>query len=543
MLAQVRSGLAASLALASAAMTAANTWAADNVPRGAPAALPSLAASTALAESELRIVRLPTTQTSQISDSRTPQTPANSRRSVQGGSRPATAPSRPAPATPPTGQRRFEGVQISAAQPPQQPAVSQQPATPESLRQPQRTVSPIPPESIGPGREDDVLNMSLDDVTLILYQNNPAIREANLQADAARGRAWQASMYPNPTMGSQGPQLAGDQSQYNAFMAQDLVTKGKIRLDSAAAERAARQAELRAIRVRFDSLTTVRQRFYTALVAQRRVEMLQAMVGIAQAAYDVSQRLLKAEVGTRGDVLLLQIELTRAEAELRNALTLAETTKRQLAAATGVIDLPISRLKGSLKEPLPDYELIAVQQGVLARNATARSAEVEIGRTQFVLRRAQVEPFPNVNFMGGYQYQAPGAGAPVNQGIYQVQMIIPLWNRNQGNIRAAEANVSAAVAQYGRVNNELANEAAAAFGRYRTAHQLAERYERTILPSAEELQDISSQLYKQGQIDFIRYLNAQRALLDANLAYLLAQESRWSAAAEVAGLLQSERFP
>lgn len=494
------------------------------------------------AESELRIVRLPTTQANPGASKGADQRASVAQRSSeapdragrQGLQRPATDPRHAL-------QRRFAGVQISAAQPAQPPAVA--PPTGATVGEPQRLASPIPPESIGPGQEDELLHMSLDDVTQILYQNNPAIREANLQADAARGRAWQASMYPNPVFGSQGPQLAGNQSQYNAFVAQDLVTKGKIRLDTAAAERAARQAELHAIRVRFDALTTVRQRFYTALVAQRRVEMLQAMVSIAQAAYDVSQRLLKAEVGTRGDVLLLQIELSRAEVELRNAVTLAETTRRQLAAATGVLDLPITRLRGSLKEPLPDYELIAVQQGVLARNATARSAEVEIGRNQFVLRRAQVEPFPNINFMGGYQYQAPEAGAPVNQGIYQVQMIVPLWNRNQGNIRAAAANVSAAVAQYGRVNNELANEAAAAFGRYRTAHQLAERYERTILPSAEELQDISSQLYKQGQIDFIRYLNAQRALLDANLAYLLAQESRWSAAAEVAGLLQSERFP
>lgn len=409
--------------------------------------------------------------------------------------------------------------------------------------QPERIASPIAPETIPLGPEDETLNMSLDDITQILYSNNPAIREADLQAAAARGRAWQASMYPNPTLGSQGPQLAGNQSQYNIYMAQDLVTKGKIRLDTAAAERAARQAELHAIRVRFDALTTMRQRFYSALVAQRRVEVLQQMVGIAQASYDVSQRLLKAEVGTRGDVLLLQIELTRAEAELRNAVTLAETTKRQLAASTGVLDLPIARLIGTLNAPLPDYELIAVQQGVLARNATARSAEVEISRNQYVLRRAQVEPFPNINFLGGYQYQAPEAMAPVNQGIYQVQMVIPLWNRNQGNIRAAQANISASVAQLGRVNNELANEAAAAFGRYRTAHQLAERYERSILPSADELQNISSQLYKQGQIDFLRYLNSQRALLDANLAYLIAQEARWSSAAEVAGLLQSERFP
>ena len=63
------------------------------------------------------------------------------------------------------------------------------------------------------------------------------------------------------------------------------------------------------------------------------------------------------------------------------------------------------------------------------------------------------------------------------------------------------------------------------------------------MPSAVELQDISAKLYREGQIDFLRYLNSQRALLDASLAYIDAQEARWTAAAEVASLLQSEQFP
>jgi len=235
--------------------------------------------------------------------------------------------------------------------------------------------------------------------------------------------------------------------------------------------------------------------------------------------------------------------LSRAEAELKNAVTLAATTKRQLAASTGVIDLPIPRVKADFRQSLPDYELLSVQQGVLAINAQSRVASAEIARSQFLLRRAEVEPFPNLNMMGGYQNQLAGAGAPQNQGIYQIQMVIPLWNRNQGNIRAAQANIGSAMAQLNRVQTELANSAAESLGRYLTAKQLAERYEQEILPSAVQLQDISSQLYRQGQIDFLRYLASQRALLDASLAYISAQESRWLAAAEVAGLLQSEQFP
>ena len=405
--------------------------------------------------------------------------------------------------------------------------------------------APLPPglEPIPPGNDLAGPGSTLIELSDVAMANSPQVREAYDAFVAAQNRAYQASLYPNPTMGTASPQLTGNQSQYSAYVIQDVVTKNKIGLDTAAAERAAREAELNLVRARFDVLTMVRQRFYTALAMQQRVQVLEAMVSIARTSHRMSERLLAAGVGARGDVLLLQIELSRAEAELRNANILAETSRRQLAAATGIIDLPIERVKGDFAAPLPDYEVMAVERGVITRNANAQSAQVEVSRNQYLLRRAQVEPFPNVNMMGGYQYQGPGANSPVDQGIYQIQMVMPLWNRNQGNIRAASATVSASVAALGRVRTELANDAASAVGRYLTARQLAERYEKEILPSAVELQNISSQLYREGQIDFLRYLASQRALLDANLSYISAQMDRWVAAAEVASLLQSEQFP
>lgn len=385
--------------------------------------------------------------------------------------------------------------------------------------------------------------MTLEEITGIALANSPVIREARNEWLAAQGRVLQASFYPNPTMGSAAPQLAGLQSQVNAYVGQEVVTKGKIGLDTAAAERAALAAEMTLVRARFDLLTMVRKRFYTALAMQRRVEVLDQMVTIARKSHEISERLLKAGVGPRSDVLLLQIELSKSEAELRNAHTLAETSRRELAAATGLVDLAIVRVEGDLQQALPDYELLATQHAVLARNARVRRAEFEIARWRFLLRRAEVDPFPNIDMMGGYQRQQPGNGFPLDQGMYQVQVVMPLYNQNQGNIRAAQATIASSMAAYNRVRTELANETALAIGQYITARQFADRYRNEILPSAVEVQRITAQLYNQGQVEFLRYLESQRALLDANLAYIDAQLDRWVAGAEVASLLQSEQFP
>src|SRR4029078_1101107 len=191
-------------------------------------------------------------------------------------------------------------------------------------------IRPIP-EPIPPGRAEPDTRITLEDVTNLALANNPQIREPSGKAWTHRAQALQASLYPNPTFGQASPQLAGNQTQYNGYIIQDIVTKKKIGRDTAAAERAAREAELALVRARFDVLTRVRQSFYTALVAQQRVEVLERMGKIAETSVDISHRLLKAEVGTRGDVLLLQIEYSRSSAELQNAITLAETSRRQLA--------------------------------------------------------------------------------------------------------------------------------------------------------------------------------------------------------------------
>ena len=397
---------------------------------------------------------------------------------------------------------------------------------------------PAADEELPPGRVEPAF--TLDDAVATALNRSPAIREAANQVEVARGKAYQASLYPNPTAATASPQLAGQSSQYNVFMAQDLVVKGKLRLDTAAASQEVRRVELALVRARFDAVTIVRQRFYAALVAQRRLEVLDELAKIAKDSKAVGDRLFQGGEGTKTDVLVLDIELDRALVAVENAETLLDSSRRQLSASIGAPDLLLPPLTGDLDRELPPYEMLAVQQGVISRNALAQVAQAEMTRNQFLLERAVVDPYPNINVMGGWQYNVPD---PHRQGIYQVQVAVPLWNRNQGNIRAAQADVAAATARYRRVQTELASDSAEAVGKYLTARQISEKYKREILPKAREAQRLARQLYEQGQTDFLRLLQAQRTLVEANLNYINAQENRWASAAELAGLLQLEQFP
>src|SRR5688500_10673582 len=130
-----------------------------------------------------------------------------------------------------------------------------------------------------------------------------------------------------------------------------------------------------------------------------------------------------------------------------------------------------------------------------------------------------------------------------NMAIDDLSFPLPLWDSNQGNILSARANVNRAVQQVDQQENEVARQMFAAVARFRVADQQVARYEQRIIPRAREGVRLIQLGFETGQFDFQRLLQAQRSLVEADLSYVAALESRWKAAAELAGLAQVEAFP
>ena len=371
-------------------------------------------------------------------------------------------------------------------------------------------------------------------------QNSPELPKAAADIEIQRGRAWQAGLYRNPELQGGSPQLGGRDSQYYAMLSQEIVTGRKLQLDRAAICREVTQAELLFLRTRFDLLTQVRQSFYTTLTAQKRYDALTSLLKVVKRTAEAAQALEKGGEGARGDTLLLELELERAEFGLQNAASALQAAQRQLAATLGDPDLVIERVDGDLAASLPDYPYDLTHAGLLTRNALVQAADVEIERHQILLRRAQVEPIPNVTVGGGYMYQVQD---PNNMAMVNISLPIPFWNKNQGAISAAQASVGRATHASRKTQLDLTKQLAAATGRFEIARQQVSRYEKSILPKARESVKIAQRGFDQGQFDLLRAMQSQRSLIESELNYLTAQEARWMAAAEIAGLLQEEEFP
>ena len=403
---------------------------------------------------------------------------------------------------------------------------------------------PVPPPLIDAATQNAAHGPSpktLDEFVAMALQNHPKLRTAQAAVEVARGKAVQARLYPNPVVAGFSPQIAGDESQWSGTVAQDLVTAGKLRLSQQAALREVQMAEYELIRARYDVLTEVRQSFYALLVSQRRVEIYQLLMDIANRSFEIGRQLAEAGEGTKADVLFWSIERDRAEVRLLNAGVFIETGRRQVATAIGLPRADVGKIEGDLMRKLPNFDLKTLQEAVVRSNAKPRVVESDIARAQWTLERAVVQPIPNINLMGGYQRQV---GVPaMDQGLVQVMMAVPLFDRNQGNIRAARADIAASRADLRMIEIDLATQAAQAIATYRTSQRLVEWYEQYILPKARETVQLTQTLYARGELTFLSLLQAQKILTETELAYVEAQADRWTSAVIIASLLQLEQFP
>ena len=370
----------------------------------------------------------------------------------------------------------------------------------------------------------------------IALAQHPALIEAQARIQAAQGQWLQAGLYPNPIVGYSGQQLGsrGQAEQEGVVMQGELVLGGKLRLNRAVAEQQIVQAEMEYAGRQLRVLTNVRKSFYEVLVAQRRVELNDQLVAVGAKGLQAAETLFQAKEVGRADMLQARIEAQQSRILQFNARNRSAAAWRELAAAIGRDDLGSRPVEGDVSDDGREYDWEPMRQRLLGSSPELAVALANAQRAQAALARARVEPIPNLTIQGIVQRDA---SVDSTNGSIQATMPIPVFNRNQGNIRAAEGEWIAAEQAVRRLEFDLQGRLAPVFERYRNAKQQVERYREDILPNAKETLDLVQASYEAGESNYLALLTAQRTYFQTNLAYLDGLRELWSAIWEMEGLL------
>jgi cobalt-zinc-cadmium efflux system outer membrane protein len=381
--------------------------------------------------------------------------------------------------------------------------------------------------------------LTLEQAEGIALANNASLGRAAARVSAARGRWLQAGLYPNPEVGYVASEIGneGSAGQQGGMVAQQIITAGKLRLSREVAARDVAVAEQELAAQRLRVLTDVRVVFYELLVNQTRVALAQQLMTIGERGIKIAEGLLKAKEVAQADVLRAQVELETARIELRRSQFARSASWRNLVAIMGTFDMPCAEAAGALEVAWPEYDWCVTLQQLLSRSPEMGAAVMRVERARWALRRANVEPIPDVNVQG--MVQRDDATRDTIFGA-QATVALPIFNRNQGNISAAQSELIAAQHDTDRVAAALQQRLAPAFQAYEAARFEAERYQKVIIPSAERILEQVTLGYRQSEFSYTDLLTAQRTYFQARLSYLETLRQLRVAVARIDGLLLSD---
>ena len=96
---------------------------------------------------------------------------------------------------------------------------------------------------------------------------------------------------------------------------------------------------------------------------------------------------------------------------------------------------------------------------------------------------------------------------------------VPLFNRNQGNVRRAKINAFQSELQRESAKRRVNDDVFDAVREFDLSLQNVRRTEDVVLPAARQVRDAAFRRWQGGQTSAIEYLDAQRAFNDAVKSY------------------------
>jgi cobalt-zinc-cadmium efflux system outer membrane protein len=374
----------------------------------------------------------------------------------------------------------------------------------------------------------------LEDFLAIADKNNPTLQQAAAMIRRSEAQAKQAALYPNPSVGYEGDQIRGGSyggGEQGGFVAQTIVLGGKLGLRRNIYEQQKQSdqiaAEAQLARVHND----VTQLFYDTLTAQQMVAVRGRLLVLANDAVETAHQLANVGQADAPDVLQAEVEAEQATIDYTVAQRLFLQRFKSLAAFAGSPTTEVASLDADLTAP-PEIDPARMVEALVQQAPTIKQAQQQVAVAEARLKDARREVVPDLQLRAGEQQnlealpEAPGKKTGA-QSFASVGIELPLWNRNQGNKQAAEAELNEARQEITRTQLSLRQRAETLAQNYLSAKEEAERYRTALLPRARRAYELYLDKYRNMAQAYPQVIVSQRTLFELEVRYIDSLDRIW----------------
>ena len=367
----------------------------------------------------------------------------------------------------------------------------------------------------------DSPRLSLDEVTRVVLENNPAIKEAENRWRAAKERVPQAAAWDDL-------RVAGDSEFHrfinippNAFMDQSLTVeqlipitgKNLARARAAAAEALSVFEEVR--RTELDVVAKARSAYFRLANAYDQLEInSKNLISLRQIA-DISRSRYEAGLESAANVLVAETDhskLLEARRDLERNLSDAQSQLNTLmnrdafaplgaptAASINEANLSLTRLRAITLAQRPEVQMVR--------------AKIDTEKAKLQLAHRAWIPDPALLVKGQRYNDAAQAVSELDAGVsFTVPWVNP--GKYSAGVREARANVAAAEHGLEREQKEAVRLLRDQLEKINTAHHHVELFQDKLVPQAQQAFEASRLSYESGKATFLDWITAQRNLRD-----------------------------
>ena len=283
------------------------------------------------------------------------------------------------------------------------------------------------------------------------------------------------------------------------------------------------------------------------LAARRNLGVTDELLQVNRDALGLVQNRVRQGAAPALEENLMLVEVNRLDASRQVQASRVEIAALQLKALAAIgPDVPLT-IRGDLAATAPALDVAEALRRALAARADLDAARADVRMGAAKIQKEQAEGRWDASVNVGYTRQDfgfmlngltdSGATRPIQDVFHYfgagVSIMLPVRNRNQGNIAAAEADARGAERRLEFAELIVRQEVSAAFAQYEGARRSLDIYERGVRNVARRNLDVVRQTYGLGRTSLLDVVAEQRRYVDIENGYTDVLKQVYDAVVEI----------
>jgi len=362
-------------------------------------------------------------------------------------------------------------------------------------------------------------------------RNNPQIQAAYSDWKASEYRVREVASLPDPAASysyfGQNVETRVGPQENKYGLSQKIPFPGKLSLKSKAEAKHSAMLKERYEAVRRELIKDIKFVYYDISWVDRAIRITQEEKSIIEGLEGAAQKKYESNLTPQQDVVKAEVELSK----LIDKLFILRQQRKTLEARLNNL---LSRPKGAPLEAISAVEPVEFEYGLDALHAMAKESRQELLAANLNVQKADYErSLAGLDYLPdftlGFDYIQVGAGhtTAANDGqdawMGTVAVNVPIWfDRLAAQVNEKKAAVNASKKNLESIQDEVAYEIEDIYFKIESYRDIVSLYKTALIPQTQQLFEAARKGYETGQVDFLNWLDSERALLQTRLAYYKA---------------------